>query len=35
MINMNNLLNKIILATAVLGLVSATKDCFDDDEVFE
>ena len=35
MINMNNLLNQILLATAVLGLVSATRDCFDDDEVFE
>jgi len=30
---MNNLLNQILLATAVIGLISATKDCFDDEVI--
>jgi len=29
----NNLLNQILLATAVVGLISATKECFDDEVI--
>jgi len=28
---MNNLLNQILVATAVIGLISATRDCFDEE----
>jgi radical SAM superfamily enzyme len=30
---MSNLLNQILVATAVIGLISATRDCFDDEVI--
>jgi len=32
---MSSLLNQIILATAVVSLVAAARDCFDDGEIDE
>jgi hypothetical protein len=31
----NNLQNQILLITAMVGLISATRECFDDEEVME
>jgi len=29
----NNLLNTIVLTTAIIGLITATRDCFDDEDL--